>query len=178
MKAGNIETGTVFLSNESNEGSMNCKECDQPMLPGGMRKRPNYYDHASGCPLDHSAANIDEAVARACRETTLLDALTWIAVWENNRAVKQAGENDRWETCFRANFRRVMEKFQPPPYVHIADGGLTLCGTRIPDMPHGDRWTSVEGGWTDRPGSRVEKDVPEYDRCPHCNEKLEEAAVK
>jgi predicted amidophosphoribosyltransferase len=28
-----------------------CPECDQPMLPPGEVKRPNEYDHASGCPL-------------------------------------------------------------------------------------------------------------------------------
>jgi hypothetical protein len=27
-----------------------CPECDQPMLPAGEAKRPNEYDHASGCP--------------------------------------------------------------------------------------------------------------------------------
>lgn len=29
-----------------------CPECDQPMLPKGVQKRPNEYDHASGCPND------------------------------------------------------------------------------------------------------------------------------
>lgn len=32
----------------------------------------------------------DEAVNRACEEPTLVDALTWIAIWENDRAVRQA----------------------------------------------------------------------------------------
>ncbi len=27
-----------------------CEECGQLMLPVGMKKRPNQYDHASGCP--------------------------------------------------------------------------------------------------------------------------------
>jgi hypothetical protein len=27
-----------------------CPDCDQPMLPAGMVKRPNEYDHARGCP--------------------------------------------------------------------------------------------------------------------------------
>ncbi len=27
-----------------------CKDCDQPMLPKGAVKKPNEYDHASGCP--------------------------------------------------------------------------------------------------------------------------------
>lgn len=29
-----------------------CPDCDQPMLPAGQLKRPNEYDHASGCPRD------------------------------------------------------------------------------------------------------------------------------
>ena len=27
-----------------------CDECGQPMLPPGVTKRPNEYDHARGCP--------------------------------------------------------------------------------------------------------------------------------
>ena len=27
-----------------------CPGCDQPMLPKGVKKRPNEYDHAQGCP--------------------------------------------------------------------------------------------------------------------------------
>lgn len=27
-----------------------CKSCKQPMLPKGVIKRPNEYDHAGGCP--------------------------------------------------------------------------------------------------------------------------------
>ena len=29
-----------------------CEECGQPMLPKGVKKLPNEYDHAQGCPLD------------------------------------------------------------------------------------------------------------------------------
>lgn len=29
-----------------------CKDCGQLMLPKGVQKRPNEYDHASGCPND------------------------------------------------------------------------------------------------------------------------------
>lgn len=27
-----------------------CPGCDQPMKPKGVKKRPNEYDHAQGCP--------------------------------------------------------------------------------------------------------------------------------
>lgn len=29
-----------------------CEFCGQPMLPKGVKKRPNEYDHAQGCPAD------------------------------------------------------------------------------------------------------------------------------
>ena len=28
-----------------------CEQCGQPMLPPGVKKLPNEYDHAQGCPL-------------------------------------------------------------------------------------------------------------------------------
>ena len=28
-----------------------CEECGQPMKPKGVRKKPNEFDHASGCSL-------------------------------------------------------------------------------------------------------------------------------
>ena len=28
-----------------------CPECGQPMKPKGVKKKPNEYDHAQGCPL-------------------------------------------------------------------------------------------------------------------------------
>lgn len=31
-----------------------CKECGQPMLPKGAKKKPDEYDHAQGCPNDRN----------------------------------------------------------------------------------------------------------------------------
>ena len=60
----------------------------------------------------------EAAVIRACEEPTLLDALTWIAVWESERVVVQARRNEidpatgkQWDTCFRYYFKRVMERY-------------------------------------------------------------------
>lgn len=64
--------------------------------------------------------NIDEAVTRACEEPSLVKALSWIAVWENDRAVKQAfrwketgvstaSHGGGWDTCFELCFERVMK---------------------------------------------------------------------
>ena len=65
--------------------------------------------------------NITEATERACQEPTLLDALSWICVWESERVVKQAqrhfatGERTPdgagWETCFKVCLKSVMEKY-------------------------------------------------------------------
>lgn len=66
--------------------------------------------------------NIIKAVKRACEEPTLLDALSWICVWESERAIKQAYEyaisNKRthdgagWEICFKHCIKLVMESYK------------------------------------------------------------------
>ena len=66
--------------------------------------------------------NLKEAVNRACQEPSLVDALTFIAVWECERAISQAREFDRtgvrtgagdaaWDTCFRFCFSAVMKEW-------------------------------------------------------------------
>jgi hypothetical protein len=49
----------------------------------------------------------------ALRKPTLLEALTWMAVWESERVVKQARSNPTWETCFEFCFRLVLEQWKP-----------------------------------------------------------------
>ncbi|MFI5296912.1 MAG: hypothetical protein ACHREM_02345 [Polyangiales bacterium] len=67
--------------------------------------------------------NIDEAVARACKEPTLVEALTWIAVWETERVVQQAlkwketgvstaSGGAGWDTCFGRLFERVTDYYE------------------------------------------------------------------
>ncbi len=55
--------------------------------------------------------NLVEATTRACEEDTLLDALTFICIWESERVVKQARANEQWETCFKHSLRSVMGKY-------------------------------------------------------------------
>jgi hypothetical protein len=66
--------------------------------------------------------NISEAVDLACKEPTLVDALSWIAVWECERAVYQAkeyfetgkstaSEGKGWDTCFKFCFEEVILKW-------------------------------------------------------------------
>ena len=70
--------------------------------------------------------DLNEAVTVACREETLVDALTYIAVWDSERAVRQAIENYKtkvtlssegtfgfvWDTCFKVCFEAVILKWQ------------------------------------------------------------------
>jgi len=65
--------------------------------------------------------NIDKAIKRACEEPTLLDALSWVCVWESERAIAQArfnfgsGSNSAgWDTCFKVCLKCVMEQYSSP----------------------------------------------------------------
>jgi hypothetical protein len=66
--------------------------------------------------------NVDQAIARACQEPTLIRALSWIAIWDTERVVKQAIEWNEsgismashgggWDTCFEYLFVRVQEEY-------------------------------------------------------------------
>lgn len=66
---------------------------------------------------------MQEIVVRACQEKTLVDALTFAAVIECERAIVQAREFDRtgistashgggWDTSFRVSFVAVMEAWE------------------------------------------------------------------
>ena len=63
--------------------------------------------------------NIKEATKRACQEATLIDALSFICLWESERAIKQAIKNNKtgyvdadgkaWDTCFKHCIKSVMD---------------------------------------------------------------------
>lgn len=71
--------------------------------------------------MNISDKNIDAAVDRALAEPTLADALVFLAIWENDRAVKQAIKNHEsgerapngalWETYFALCFKRLLRKY-------------------------------------------------------------------
>jgi hypothetical protein len=69
--------------------------------------------------------NIDAAVIEACKQPSLIDALSWIAVWESERAIKQARvfhetgkpqgvDGAGWDTCFKICFEKVFEHWTHP----------------------------------------------------------------
>ena len=66
--------------------------------------------------------NYVEAVEKACEQPTLIDALSWISVWECERVIPEAhkflnGEKERggngqgWDTCFRFLIHEVMQRY-------------------------------------------------------------------
>ena len=59
-------------------------------------------------------STISEAVKKACEEPTLLDALSWICVWESERAIKQAlnSQGTKWDTCFKHILKQVMDQYK------------------------------------------------------------------
>ena len=64
--------------------------------------------------------NIDDATKQACKESTLLDALTWICVWESEPVVKQVKKNltdsdgKGWDTCFKMCLKKVIDEYNKP----------------------------------------------------------------
>ena len=65
-----------------------------------------------------SEVSLNQAIERAAAEPTLKEAFAWIAVWETDRAVRQAVESYRtgvrttdgmYDTSFRFCFDRLME---------------------------------------------------------------------
>ena len=67
--------------------------------------------------FEEKSMNIFRAVEKACKEPTLLDALSWICVWESERIVKQAKKGLRdvegkgWDTYFRVCIKEVLDKY-------------------------------------------------------------------
>ena len=41
-----------------------CRYCGQPMKPKGVKKKPNEFDHARGCPYVRAAAIIDRQATK------------------------------------------------------------------------------------------------------------------
>ena len=62
--------------------------------------------------------NLTEAVAVACQQPTLLEALTFICIWESERAINQArfnygsgSDGAGWDTCFGICLKNVIDKY-------------------------------------------------------------------
>lgn len=78
-------------------------------------------------PVPPKDDSFEEALRRACEEPTLAEALTWLAIWDCDRAVHQALRNDAarrehrehpatshgglYETTFLICFKRLLERW-------------------------------------------------------------------
>lgn len=65
---------------------------------------------------------LDDMVSEACKKSTLVDALTLVAIWESERAIEQAknyfltgistaDNGGGWDTCFKVCFEAVMKAY-------------------------------------------------------------------
>jgi hypothetical protein len=110
--------------------------------------------------------NLTQAVARAVQEPTLLDALSWIAIWDNDRAVRQAFRGVRdpnsgalWETNFLFLFKQVTEAWNAKVVRVLVknqtagslDGIYTAAATLAPPDPQSEpgRWLFESIPWED-----------------------------
>jgi hypothetical protein len=91
---------------------------------------------------------LKEAVARACQEPTFVKALAFLALWENDRAVKQAlewkrtgvstaGHGGGWDTCFEHTFNALIDEWSGP--IEIPKG----CRELLIHYPDGCRAFTV-----------------------------------
>lgn len=57
---------------------------------------------------------VTKAIETACKEPTLLDALSWICLWENDRIVQVIKKNpDKiFDTCFKHCLKLVMTEWR------------------------------------------------------------------
>ena len=59
----------------------------------------------------------DGLIDRACKEPTLVEALSFIClwVWESERSIQQARENPQWDTLFNFWISNVIKKYPQEP---------------------------------------------------------------
>jgi hypothetical protein len=83
--------------------------------------------------MGNGLMKLDEATTNACKEKTLIEALTHIAVWESERAIQQAlaSKGDKWNTCFRTCFESVIKQWQTENESKTIDLIRNLEATKI-----------------------------------------------
>jgi hypothetical protein len=90
--------------------------------------------------------NMHEAVEEACKQPTLVDALSWIAVWECERAIAQAkkffetgrrtGDGKCWDTCFKYCIQHVMVAYSNRERMYLEkDEILEDVIKKLPQLP-------------------------------------------
>ena len=78
--------------------------------------------------------NFQQAIDKACQQPTLLDALSWIAVWECERVIPVAhsfltdgkprgsAADQGWDTCFKTLIKEVMEQYGQQKTLRVLKG--------------------------------------------------------
>lgn len=109
---------------------MNCADCGQPTLPPGEKKRPNEYDHASGCP---SGPPIVERVFESShiRRGRLAVDPTWFVTWPDGSRQRFTRKRDALAEIERRSaltFEHGIEVFE---HDGEEDGMCARCGSSI-----------------------------------------------
>lgn len=91
---------------------MENEELKQTVESGGSALNDRLYVY-------EGVLKFEEALKVAVEQPTLLDALTWICVWESERVIDQArfrygsGVNGAgWDTCFKYCIEQVMQTYR------------------------------------------------------------------
>jgi hypothetical protein len=97
-------------------GICSCKKCSEELVEQMLQRNTLLEQrHAQIEKRKHDLllgpAHVSKLVERATLEPTLAKALSWIAIWESERAIKQARNNPTWETCFEILFQQVLENY-------------------------------------------------------------------
>jgi len=95
---------------------------EREYLRAELTKLADYLDEKTEPPPQpfrrEQIMKIDEAVKKALQQPTLVDALSWICLWESERIVKRAMTNYGYranDTCFRLCIERVIKAWKEPP---------------------------------------------------------------
>ena len=87
---------------------MNCPDCGQPMLPPGKAKRPNEYDHASGCPR---LAGFLYVIGGPAADQQFLPGRE---LKPGERVNLGSGQEETGEGCYRFDGQLIVWRKDPP----------------------------------------------------------------
>lgn len=95
-------------------GIIFCRQCDLEVLAQKEQKELEAHIERLKTELITGVPTLARIAERATLEPSLAKALSWIAVWETERAIRQARNNETWETCFEILFTRVLADYPHP----------------------------------------------------------------
>ena len=77
--------------------------------------------------------NFQQAIDKACEEPTLLEALSWISLWECERVIpiahdflnggkRRSLDGQGWDSCFKFLIKEVMEQYGQQKTLKVLKG--------------------------------------------------------